>query len=146
MVYHFRVHKEKAGGYWAECVELPGCVTQGDTRVELSRNMTQALNTFLDEPEDSRAKMALPRRRVAGKNIERVEADPKVALAFVLRQTRLRRGISQIHVARAILGVANPFTYQRLESSRTANPEFSTLVKLKKAWPELDLDEILEQA
>lgn len=28
MQYHFKKHKED-GGYWAECIELKGCVTRG---------------------------------------------------------------------------------------------------------------------
>jgi hypothetical protein len=34
MKYHFKVHKEMSG-FWAECLELNGCITQADTQKEL---------------------------------------------------------------------------------------------------------------
>gem|GEM_PF-3794280 len=30
MVYHFHIHQE-GSGYWTECVELTGCVTEADS-------------------------------------------------------------------------------------------------------------------
>lgn len=45
MRYHFKVHKEKEG-FWAECIELPGYVTQADTNEDLGLNMQEALNLF----------------------------------------------------------------------------------------------------
>ena len=34
MTYHFNVHEDKKG-FWAECVELSGCVTQAESFEEL---------------------------------------------------------------------------------------------------------------
>ena len=51
MRYHFKIHKEDIG-YSAQCIELPGCVTQGDTMQELQKNMRDALNLYIEEPED----------------------------------------------------------------------------------------------
>lgn len=48
--YHFKIHKEDEG-YWAECIELNGCVTQGDTLEELHHNIREALQVYLQEPE-----------------------------------------------------------------------------------------------
>ena len=53
MKYHFKIHKEK-NLYWAECIELKGCVTQGKTLVELKKNMAEALNLYIEEPENSK--------------------------------------------------------------------------------------------
>lgn len=47
VTYHFKIHKEDHG-YWAQCIELPGCVTQGDSMKELRTNMQEALNLYLD--------------------------------------------------------------------------------------------------
>jgi predicted RNase H-like HicB family nuclease len=44
MKYHFKIHREKAG-FWAECLELDGCVTQADNR-ETNRVLEQAQNTY----------------------------------------------------------------------------------------------------
>ena len=53
MNYHFKIYKEKTG-YWAECLELPGCKTQGDTIEELKLNAHEALSLYLDEPDNSK--------------------------------------------------------------------------------------------
>ena len=45
------------GGYWAEVLELPGCVSQGETKKELFRNITEAIEACLEEgsvPEEFR--------------------------------------------------------------------------------------------
>ena len=44
-IYTFLVHKadEPDTGYWAECLELPGCVAQGETLEELKRNIREAV-------------------------------------------------------------------------------------------------------
>ena len=43
--YTFLAHKaaEPDTGYLAECLELPGCVAQGETLEELKRNTREAL-------------------------------------------------------------------------------------------------------
>jgi len=53
MVYHFKIHKEQKG-YWAECIEIDGCSTQGDSLDELLINAAEALNLLLDGPENRR--------------------------------------------------------------------------------------------
>ena len=51
MKYHFKVHKEEKG-FWAECIELEGCCTQGDSKEELIENMKDALSIYLDGSEE----------------------------------------------------------------------------------------------
>lgn len=41
------VHEAEEGGYWAEVPALPGCVTQGETRIELEENLREAIETWL---------------------------------------------------------------------------------------------------
>src|SRR5262249_22160446 len=74
MRYHFYIHTEK-GGRWAQCVELPGCVTEGDTEEELWKNMKEAPNLYLSEPEDSRQVLRLPKARVRARNVVRVPVE-----------------------------------------------------------------------
>jgi len=141
MRYHFKVRKE-AKGYWAECVELKGCQTQGDNLEQLEENMAEALNLFLDEPEDSKLVLSFPKNQLRGKDIHQVIVQPKIALAFYLRQLRLSHHMTQKEVAQK-MGFKNLYSYQRLESSKTANPEFMTLLRIKKIFPEFDFDELL---
>ena len=58
MEYHFKIHKEK-NGYWAECIELSGCNTQGDTLeehvsvwVEQSETRYDAVTADIANPND----------------------------------------------------------------------------------------------
>lgn len=141
MKYHFKIHKEK-NAYWAEGIELKGCVTQGETLEELRTNMAEALNLYLDEPEDSKIIFPLPKKSVKGRGVAAVLVGPRIAFAFVLRRQRLTKKMTQKQVAE-ILGLSNLYSYQRLESSKTANPELSTLVRLKQVFPDLKLDDVL---
>lgn len=138
MKYHFKIHRER-NGYWGECVELKGCLSQGGTLEDLKRNLKEALDLYLDEPEDSRVLFRLPRRHVLGRNILEIEVDPQIALAVLVRSERLKRKWTQKEAARR-LGVPL-YSYQRLESSKTSNPEWKTLIKLKKVYPSLSLNE-----
>jgi len=86
MHYHFKVHKE-GKGFWAECIELKGCITQSDTKQKLYENMEDALNLYLQEPQDSTFLTALPKKKVKGRNILRVPVNPEIALAFIARSS-----------------------------------------------------------
>lgn len=69
MGYHFKIHKEDSG-YWAECLELEGCLTQGASLKELQANMKEALELYLDEPEAIRQELPKPMRHLKeAKNI-----------------------------------------------------------------------------
>ena len=50
---HCKIHKEENGGYWSEGIELPRCVTQGETFQELPEYLKDVLNLYLDEPQGS---------------------------------------------------------------------------------------------
>ena len=41
------VREAKEGGYWAEVVELPGCVSQGESREEVHANVVEAIQACL---------------------------------------------------------------------------------------------------
>ena len=139
MYYHFKIHKEP-DGYWAECVELEGCVTQGDSFNELQKNMEEALNLYLDEPDNSDVTFPMPNKEVKG-GVE-VPVLPKIAFALMMRILRKQKGLTQSEIAK-LLGMNNIYSYQRLERSKQANPSLTTLAKIKKVFPDLKVDEIL---
>ena len=97
MTYHFRVHYEE--GLWAECVELGGCRTQGRDRVELEKNMHEALNLYLEEPESPTVVFPAPASEPSGNNVVAVEVDPAIAFSLQLRQLRLRNSMTQKEAA-----------------------------------------------
>ena len=140
MRYHFKIHKEKEG-FWAECLELPGCVTQGDTKKELAVNMQEALNLFLEEHDGSEYLAPLPKSSVkTGRNIVEVLVDPSVALAYSIRYQRIKLNLTQRQAAYQ-LGMKAIYCYQRLE--RRCNPTLDLIYKLVLLFPSISLDKIL---
>jgi antitoxin HicB len=144
MLYHFKTHKSTPG-YWAECIELKGCATQGNTLAELHKNMHAALNVYLDEPDNSTLIPALPSKSIKGKNIVAVPVDIKIAFATLMRVLRLKKGLTQSRAAH-LLGMKNIYSYQRLECSKNANPNLSTLARIHKTFPELKVDDLFSAA
>lgn len=139
MRYHFRIHQEKKG-YWAESIEKGlGVTTQGKTLEELAGNLKEALDLALDEPSDSKWIPPLPDAGIKGRNVLEVAVDPKIAMATLVRMTRLQTGMTQREVAEK-MGIRTLSTYQKLESSKTANPEWTTLVRLKQVLPGFPLE------
>ncbi len=100
--------------------------------------MQEVVDLYLDEPEDSRVIFPSPRKRVLGRNIVKVAVNPHIALAMLVRTERLRNKWTQKEVA-SRLGVPL-YSYQKLEHSETANPEWKTLVKLLRLFPQLNLN------
>lgn len=68
--------------------------------------------------------------------------DPQIALSVVLRNYREQRHYTQYEVAEK-LGMKNLYSYQRLE--RRSNPSLSTLRKLKRVFPDLSVDYVLQK-
>lgn len=141
MHYHFRIHTDKTG-YWAEYIELKGCMTQADSKKELESNIHEALNLYLNDNEDSKSLFPLPKKKVSGRNIVLAAVDPKMAFSQILRMTRLKRGLSQKQTA-SLIGMKNLYSYQRLESPKSANPALSTIAWIKQVFPELALDQVV---
>jgi antitoxin HicB len=94
MEYHFKIHKERTG-FWAQCIELSGCLTQASTLKELQANMREALNLYVEESEDSDDVACLPDNSITlKKNVVKVAVDPQVAFAFLVRFYRIKHGMT----------------------------------------------------
>lgn len=147
MQYHFKIHKEKKG-YWAECVELKGCVTQADSLDELSEQMKEALNLYLAEPEKSSILFPMPLKnkpRFSGGRVERVEVNPSVAFAMLIRQTRIAHGLTLREMA-DILNYKNLNTYVKLEKANTSNPQLKTLANIIENFSDFPISLIFKSA
>lgn len=141
MKYHFKYQKE-GNRYWAKCIELDGCFTQAENLEDLKKNMEEALNLYLDEPSSSRTIFPMPKKKIKGRNVIEVPVHPRIAFAYHLRFHRAAMGMTQKQTAKK-LGFKNLFSYQRLEASKTANPELLTLVLIKEVFPDFDLDDVV---
>jgi antitoxin HicB len=140
MFYNFIIQKEITG-FIAECIELKGCVSQGDTMEELQKNLKEALNLYLDEPSTSNQVFPFPKNIIKEKNVIQIQVEPKIAFATLLRSIRLKNKITQKEAAER-LGFKNIWSYQILESSKKNNPSLETISKIKKAFPEFDVNSI----
>jgi predicted RNase H-like HicB family nuclease/DNA-binding XRE family transcriptional regulator len=138
MKYHFKVHKE-GKGFWAECLELAGCITEADSMEELQKNMQEALNIYVEEPDDSRDLAEFPYDSFpTTRNIVEVALDPQIAFAFMVRYYRIKHGLTQQQAARK-MGFETIYSYQRLEGRR-CNPSLKMIAKIKKAFPDFSID------
>jgi predicted RNase H-like HicB family nuclease/DNA-binding XRE family transcriptional regulator len=141
MKYHFKIHREK-NGFWAECLELDGCITQADNREELYRNCEEALNLFLEEPGDSKIIFSLPNDLLSDeKDIIKIQVEPEIALAVLLRNYRINSNMTQRQVAE-MLGMKNIYSYQRLE--KKSNPTLNIINKIHTIFPEIELNYLFQ--
>lgn len=46
--YTVIIHEAEEGGYWGEVLELPGCVSQGETIDEFRNNIREALEAVME--------------------------------------------------------------------------------------------------
>ena len=53
MGYTVILEQEPDGGYVASVPALPGCITQGDTRDEVLRNVREAIAVYIDDCVDA---------------------------------------------------------------------------------------------
>lgn len=55
MKFRVLIHADADGGFWAKVPALPGCVTEGDTREELMRNLHEAIESWLEVANEESA-------------------------------------------------------------------------------------------
>jgi predicted RNase H-like HicB family nuclease/DNA-binding XRE family transcriptional regulator len=140
MTYHFSVHKE-AKGFWAECSELPGCLTQSETFDEIIKACEESLNLYLEEPKDSRMVFPLPNEALdSDSSLVKVSVEPEIALAVLLRHYRSNSKLTQKQMAE-MLGMKNLYSYQRLE--KRSNPTLSIIKKIHTVFPDISLEKIV---
>jgi len=138
MIYHFKIHKEKKG-FWAQCLELPGCFTQASTMKSLLKNMQEALNLYMSEPADSTDLAALPDDSLKpSKTVAEVPLDQHIAFAFLVRYFRIQYGLTQQQAAKK-MGFETLYSYQRLET-KSCNPSLKMIARIKKVYPEFSVD------
>lgn len=137
MKYHFKTHKE-GNGFWAECVELEGLLTQADSKEELWDNMQEALNLYLQEPVESDYLAALPNPKLSKKsNLVQVNVDPEIAFAFMVRYHRMKKKLTQKEAAKR-MGFKSLYSYQRLE--KKCNATLEMISKIKTLFPDFSID------
>lgn len=58
MKYTILLEKQKEGGYTAQCLEVPGAISQGETKEETLKNVKDALALVLEVLKEEAIKMS----------------------------------------------------------------------------------------
>ena len=131
IAYPAKFKKAAEGGYVVEFIDIPSCVTEGNTLEEAKAMAKEAISAMLYSL-DSR-KMTIPEpSTVKGKGIYYIEPELKVAFAITLKKERERLGLSQKDIAERMN--VNWAYYQRIENPRRTNPTLGTIEKLQKVF------------
>jgi len=131
IAYPAKFEKAAEGGYIVEFIDIPSCVTEGDTLEEAKRMAKEAISAMLYSL-DSR-KMTIPEpSKKKGKGIYYIEPELKIAFAITLKKEREHLGLSQKEVAERMN--VNWTYYQRIENPRRSNPTLGTIEKLQKIF------------
>ena len=131
IAYPAKFEKAAEGGYVVEFIDIPSCVTEGDTLEEAKYMAKEAISAMLYSL-DSR-KMTIPEpSNKKGKGIYYIEPKLKIAFAITLKKEREQLGLSQKEVAKRMN--VNWTYYQRIENPRRSNPTLGTIEKLQKIF------------
>jgi len=48
MIFTVLVHEDETGGYWGQCLEVPGAISQGETLDEMDANIREAIELIIE--------------------------------------------------------------------------------------------------
>jgi antitoxin HicB len=125
--YPARIRSQDGGGYLVEFLDLPGCLTEGDTRADALANAAEALSGWLYVAIKTGQDVPVPSVR-QGRNSILVEPDLDVTVPLLILWARKSRGLTQSQMAHT-LGVTQQ-AYQKLEIPGKSNPRLKTLSRL----------------
>ena len=131
ITYPAKFVKAAEGGYIVEFIDIPSCITEGDTLEEAKKMAKEALSAMLYSL-DSRS-MTIPEpSAIKKRGVYYIEPELKIAFAITLKKERERLGLSQKDVAERMN--VNWAYYQRIENPRRTNPTLGTIEKLQKVF------------
>ncbi|GHT58529.1 hypothetical protein FACS1894109_12900 [Spirochaetia bacterium] len=134
--YPAKFEKAEEGGYVVEFIDIPSCVTEGDTLEEAKLMAKEALSGVLASMDSRKIKIpestAIAKDHPEFDDIHYIEPDLKIAFAISLKQERERQGLTQKEVARRMQ--VNWTFYQRIENPRKSNPTLATIEKLEHVF------------
>jgi len=131
IAYPAKFEKAAEGGYVVEFIDIPSCVTEGNTLEEAKIMAKEAISAMLYSLDSRRMTIPDP-STVKGRGIYYIEPELKIAFAITLKKERERLGLSQKDVAERMN--VNWTYYQRIENPRRTNPTLGTIEKLQKVF------------
>ena len=135
--YQARVYKDSER-YSVEFPDFPGCFSDGTTKEEALENAREALSLRLEEARDFQWKVPKPTVRKEF-SYYWITPHPDVAIPLMIRQARLKHGLSQRQLAKRLNITVQQL--QKLETPGKSNPTIRTLALISKALnEELDIE------
>jgi antitoxin HicB len=131
IAYPAKFKNAAEGGYVVEFIDIPSCITEGDTLEEAKTMAKEAISAMLYSLDSRRMTIPEP-STIKGRGIYYIEPELKIAFAITLKKERERLGLSQKDVAERLN--VNWTYYQRIENPRKTNPTLSTIEKLQKVF------------
>ena len=129
--YPAKFQKAKEGGYIVEFIDIPSCVTEGDSLEEAKTMAKDALSAILYSLDSRKMKIPKP-SFIKKRGVYYIEPDLKIAFAITLKKERERLGLTQKDVAKQMN--VNWTYYQRIENPRKTNPNLGTIANLQKVF------------
>ena len=131
IAYPAKFEEAIEGGYVVEFIDIPTCITEGETLEDAKINAKEALSGVLSCMDSRKVNIPEP-SKMTGKNIYYIEPELKIAFAIRLKSERQRQGLTQKEVAERMR--VNWAYYQRIENPRKSNPTLGTIEKLQNVF------------
>ncbi len=131
---HYQAKVYKDGKYYSvEFPDLPGCFSQGTTKEKALENAREALSLYLEEARDPKWRVPKP-KKYRGSQYYWVVPYESVAIPLMIRQARLKHGLSQNKLAQRLNITVQQL--QKLEAPGKSNPTVKTLISIAQALGE----------
>jgi antitoxin HicB len=130
--YPAKIYKD-GKRFSVEFPDLPGCFSEGKSFEAAKKNAREALTHYLEEARDPQ--WNVPRAsRSLGKNMEWITPEEDVAIPLMIRQARLKHGLTQKELAQ-LLRISFQ-QVQKLETPGKSNPTVKTLALISRVLQE----------
>jgi len=130
--YQAKIYKD-GKRFSVEFPDLPGCFSEGANHDDALKNARESLSLYLEEARDPQWRIPNPKSR-AGKEYEWITPHEDVAIPLMIRQARIKHGLSQKELAQ-LLNVSFQ-QIQKLETPGKSNPTVKTLAAISKVLHE----------
>jgi len=73
-------HPDEDGGFWAECLEIPSCVSQGETEEEVAANIKDAIDACLAVIFEDRLRQVMESRDLSEVNLVGISKQERISV------------------------------------------------------------------
>jgi predicted RNase H-like HicB family nuclease len=73
-------HPSEEGGFWAECLDIPGCVSQGETEAEVHASIKEAIDACLGVMFEDRLRQVMQTRDLSDVNLLGISKQERITV------------------------------------------------------------------